>query len=140
MCFSRCVTSKNPYYSIAISAKHRSKLAALHWQEWRFHMTNKQTNTQTHVSMLSSFFNYKIDNLAMNWIVGKDCFMDASNNSTSEIDRIKHVYQLVFWYHVELSLHCCLFFWINVPGNSTNILRCGVNWKTKIKPSHIDKL
>ena len=42
-CHSRCGTLKNPHCSMAMSAEHISKFAALHRQWWRLHMTNKQT-------------------------------------------------------------------------------------------------
>ena len=56
MCCSRCDTFKNPHCSMATSAEHRSKFAALHRQWWRLYMSEKfssrtinpiQTNKQT---------------------------------------------------------------------------------------------
>ena len=43
-CHSRCGTLKNPHCSMAMSAEHRSKLAALHRQGWRLHMSEKFSN------------------------------------------------------------------------------------------------
>ena len=40
-CHSRCGTLKNPHCSVAMSAEHRSKFAALQWQWWRLHMSEK---------------------------------------------------------------------------------------------------
>ena len=51
-----CGTLKNPHCSMAMSAEHRSKFAALYRQWWRLHMSetfssgtinSKQTNKQT---------------------------------------------------------------------------------------------
>ena len=40
-CHRRCGTLKNHHCSIAITAEHRSKFAALHWSWWRLHMSEK---------------------------------------------------------------------------------------------------
>ena len=60
-CHSRCSTLKNPHH-LAMSVEHRSKFAALHWQWWRLHMSEKfssgtenpkQTNKQTNKHKMS---------------------------------------------------------------------------------------
>ena len=40
-CHTRCGTLKNPHCSKTMSAEHRSKFAALHWQLWRHYMSKR---------------------------------------------------------------------------------------------------
>ena len=48
-CHSMCDTLKNPYCSMAMSAEHRSKFAALHRPWWRLYMSEKfSSGTKSH--------------------------------------------------------------------------------------------
>ena len=48
-CHSRCGTLKNPHRLVAMTAEHRSKFAALHWQWCRIHISEKfSSGTKNH--------------------------------------------------------------------------------------------